>query len=72
MERHPGYVFKTGEILWVNDQDAEHHPFSINSIKKSHTRSRLYVPVKSNNQIIGAFGLQSEKPNAIRKLVCKC
>jgi PAS domain S-box-containing protein len=64
MERHPGYVFKTGEILWVNDQDAEHHPFSINSVKKSHTRSRLYVPVKSNNQIIGAFGLQSEKPNA--------
>lgn len=64
MVRHPGHVFRTGEILWVNDQDAEHNHFSIDSIKKSHTRSRLYVPVKSNNQIIGAFGIQSEKPNA--------
>lgn len=64
LERHPGYVFKTGEVLWVNDQDLEKNPFSINSIKQSHTRSRLYVPVKSNNKIIGAFGLQSEKPYA--------
>jgi PAS domain S-box-containing protein len=64
MDRHPGHVFKTGEILWVNDQDAEHNPFSIDSIKRSHTRSRIYVPVKSNNQIIGAFGIQSEKPHA--------
>ncbi|MCF8423608.1 MAG: PAS domain S-box protein [Bacteroidia bacterium] len=64
MQRHPGHVFKTGEILWVNDQDVEHNPFSIDSIKKSHTRSRLYVPVKSNNQIIGAFGIQSETPHA--------
>jgi PAS domain S-box-containing protein len=64
MDRHPGYVFKTGEILWVHDQDVEHNPFSIDSIKKSHTRSRLYVPVRSNNKIIGAFGIQSEQPNA--------
>ena len=64
MDRHPGHVFRTGEILWVNDQDVEHNPFSIDSIKKSHTRSRLYVPVKSNNKIIGAFGIQSERPHA--------
>jgi PAS domain S-box-containing protein len=64
MQRHPGHVFRTGEILWVNDQDTEHNPFSIDSIKKSHTRSRLYVPVKSNNKIIGAFGIQSERPHA--------
>jgi PAS domain S-box-containing protein len=64
MDRHPGHVFRTGEILWVNDQDVEHNPFSIDSIKNSHTRSRLYVPVKSNNKIIGAFGIQSERPHA--------
>ena len=64
MDRHPGHVFRTGEILWVHDQDVEHNPFSIDSIKKSHTRSRLYVPVRSNNKIIGAFGIQSEQPNA--------
>ncbi len=64
LERHPGHVYRTGEILWVDDQDAEHNPFSIDSIKKSHTRSRIYVPVKSNDLIIGAFGIQSEKPYA--------
>ena len=64
MERHPGHVFRTGEILWVNDQDTENNPFSIDSVRKTHTRSRLYVPVKSNNKIIGAFGIQSETPNA--------
>jgi len=64
MERHPGHVFRTGEILWVDDQDAKQNPFSIDSVRKTHTRSRLYVPVKSNNKIIGAFGIQSETPNA--------
>jgi PAS domain S-box-containing protein len=64
MQRHPGYVFRTGEILWVDDQDAQQNPISIDSVRKTHTRSRMYVPVKSNNKIIGAFGIQSERPNA--------
>ena len=64
MERHPGHVFTTGNILLVADQDQEHNKFSIDSKKKSHTRSRMYVPVKAKNLIIGAFGIQSEKPNA--------
>ena len=64
MNRHPGYVFKTGETLWINDQDTEKNPFSIDSRQKSHTRSRIYVPVESNNKRIGAFGMQSEKPFA--------
>ena len=64
MDRHPGHVFKTGEILWINDQLKEHNVYSIDTLKKSLTRSRLYVPVKSRQQIIGAFGIQSETPNA--------
>ncbi len=64
MERHPGHVYTTGNILLVADQEQEHNPFSIDSKKKSHTRSRMYVPVKAKNLIIGAFGIQSEKPNA--------
>ena len=64
MARHPGHVFTTGNILWVADQDKQDNKFSIDSRKKSHTRSRLYVPVKANNLIIGAFGIQSEMPNA--------
>ena len=64
MERHPGHVFTTGNILWVGDQDKEHNKYSIDSKKHSHTRSRMYVPVKLNNLIIGAFGIQSETPNA--------
>jgi len=64
MDRHPGHVFSTGNILLVDDQDKESNPFSIDSKKKSHTRSRMYVPVRAKNLIIGAFGIQSEKPNA--------
>jgi PAS domain S-box-containing protein len=64
MDRHPGHVFRTAEILWINDQDTEKNPISIDSKKKSHTRSRIYVPVVSNNKTIGAFGMQSEQPFA--------
>lgn len=64
MDRHPGHVFRTAETLWINDQDTEKNPISIDSKKKSHTRSRIYVPVVSNNKTIGAFGIQSEKPYA--------
>ncbi len=64
MNRHPGHVFKTGEILWVNDQNIEKNPFSVDSKKNSKTRSRIYVPVITNNKIIGAFGIQSEQPFA--------
>ncbi len=61
MDRHPGFVFKTGEVLWTNDQENKKNVFSIDSIVKSPTLSRLYVPVKSNNTIIGTFGIRSEK-----------
>ena len=37
------------------DKDLEKNPISIDSKKKSHTRSRIYVPVVSNNKTIGAF-----------------
>lgn len=68
MDRHPGHVFRTAEILWINDQDLEKNPISIDSKKKSHTRSRIYVPVVSNNKTIGAFGIQSEKPYAYTEI----
>ena len=68
MDRHPGHVFRTAEILWINDQDLEKNPISIDSKKNSHTRSRIYVPVVSNNKIIGAFGIQSEKPYAYTEI----
>jgi len=64
MNRHPGHVYKTGEILWVNDQNIEKNQFSIDSKKNSNTRSRIYVPVITNNKIIGAFGIQSKQPFA--------
>ena len=64
MERHPGHVYRTGEVLWVKDQLTENNPFSIDSRKNSQTRSRVYVPVKLKDQIIGVFGIQSKEPNA--------
>ena len=64
MEMHPGHVFKTGDILWVQDQDGELD--SHLGIEKGlfNKRSHLYVPVKSGNKIAGAFGIQSEQANA--------
>jgi PAS domain S-box-containing protein len=64
MNRHPGYVYSTGNTLFVKDQNKEHNIHSIDFKENIHTGSRMYVPVKSGEKIIGAFGLQSKKVGA--------
>ncbi len=64
MNRHPGYVFRTGNILWKNDYQKEDEEIIVPAISNSKTRSRLYVPVKVSDDIIGVFGIQSNLPNA--------
>ncbi len=68
MERHPGHVFATGEVVWVNDQLLQTDKHSIDSRTNAKTRSRLYVPVRTKDEIIGAFGIQSNLPDAFTEI----
>ena len=64
MDRHPGFVFSTGQTLFVNDQKNDPNPISVDFKNNQNTSSRMYVPVKSGEKIIGTFGLQSSKKGA--------
>ncbi len=64
MERHPGFVFSTGETLFVNDQINNPNSISVDFKVNQNTNSRMFVPVKSGEKIIGTFGLQSSKKGA--------
>ncbi len=63
MKNHAGYVYKTGEIILINNQDKENNHFLTDSKTHYHTQSCLFVPIKIEQTIIGTFGLKSNKPN---------
>lgn len=67
MDRHPGYVFKSGEIFHTPDQLLQPNPIAVEPRKNSKVRSRLYVPVRCYGKIIGTFGIQSEIPDAFNE-----
>ena len=67
LERHPGHVFKSGEIFYTTDQLLKPNPIAIEPRKNSKVRSRLYVPVKCKGKIIGTFGIQSKMPEAFNE-----
>jgi signal transduction histidine kinase/DNA-binding response OmpR family regulator len=64
MERHPGQVFKSREILYVKDMHTEKLPeFVKDNNRKKVVRSRLWMPICTENRSLGSFGFASEKPN---------
>ncbi len=63
MERHPGYVFRTREILNIPDTENDPEHRSISSERSFIVRSRLYVPVMNGDQAVGAFGIVSSEKN---------
>jgi signal transduction histidine kinase/DNA-binding response OmpR family regulator len=64
-ERHPGWVYRTGQRLRIDDTDAapEGTP-SRDSPRRAHVRSRLWLPVHTRAGCVGSFGLASTQPNA--------
>ncbi len=66
MERHIGWVYKTGEVLLVNDTEKE-KSVSKDSKRSFKVRSRLWVPIKSLNKVVGVFGMASTQPNRFTK-----
>jgi len=64
MERHPGIVMRTGDILHVPDVAADPEKQSRESPRSFHIASRLYLPLISHGTVIGAFGLGSTRTHA--------
>lgn len=64
-ERHPGWVLRTGQMLHVPDVEADQERRTLDSSGRSFkVRSRLYVPVLSNQGCVGTYGLASSRPGA--------
>jgi len=77
MERHPGYVFRTQEILNIPDTENDPEQRTLSSKRSFVVRSRLYMPVMNGNQAVGAFGIVSSQKNnfpdetvALLSLIC--
>ncbi len=63
MDRHPGYVFRSGTMLNIPDTENDPSQISVSSKRSFIVRSRLYVPVLNGNQPVGAFGIVSSQKN---------
>ena len=64
MERHPGHVFKTREVLYVTDMHSEYIPEYVKDNKrKKEIRSRLWMPICTETKSLGSIGFASEKPD---------
>ncbi len=64
-ERHPIQVLRSGRMLHVPDTE-EGGTGSVNSPRSFSVRARLYIPVKSERQVVGALGLGSTRPRAFQ------
>jgi signal transduction histidine kinase/CheY-like chemotaxis protein/putative methionine-R-sulfoxide reductase with GAF domain/HPt (histidine-containing phosphotransfer) domain-containing protein len=63
MERHPGYVFKTGKTLNIPDTENDPSNMTLSSKRSFVVLSRLYIPVLNGNEPVGAFGIVSGQKN---------
>lgn len=77
IDRHPGQVFRSGEVLHVRDAAA--NPKGSESSRRSFSvRSRLFVPVTFRDETHGVFGLASPIPDrfsdediALVRFICR-
>jgi signal transduction histidine kinase/FixJ family two-component response regulator/uncharacterized protein YigA (DUF484 family) len=63
MDRHPGSVIRSGEMLLVPDVDADPEQRTRSSKRSFHIRARLYLPITVRSEVIGTLGLASASPN---------
>lgn len=63
-DRHPGRVVRTGQLLHIPDIDADTERQSQDSGRNVRVRSRLFVPVRSGQRCVGAYGLASSAPHS--------
>lgn len=64
-ERHPGHVIQKGESILVDDTRDDSNRRSVTSPQRRvEIRSRCYLPVNSDGEIVGTLGLASSRPGA--------
>ncbi len=63
MERHPGYVFRTKEIVNIPDTENDPEQRTISSKRGFIVRSRIFIPVLNGENAVGAFGIVSANKN---------
>ena len=64
-ERHPGWVYRNRRPLRIDDTEAlEPGSPSQDSLRHAPVRSRLWLPVLTQDDCVGAFGLASVRPKA--------
>lgn len=68
MDRHPGRVIRTGEVIHVPDVQADTEQKTKDSRRSFVTRSRLWMPVKHEGAVFGAMGMASRRANAFTDL----
>jgi len=61
MERHPGHVFKSRKVLHIPDTENDPANVSRSSKRSFNVLSRLYTPVMSGKEAVGAFGIVSSE-----------
>jgi signal transduction histidine kinase/DNA-binding response OmpR family regulator len=79
MERHPGWVFKNRQPIYVEDMGTQAVPYYVKSGKREfEVKSRLWMPIASADRSFGAFGFASseayffkEEHKNILELVCR-
>jgi len=67
MERHPGFVFKTGKTFYVPDIESNNPPLSITSKRSFQIRTRLSIPVFNREHVVGVFSIASPEKNKFSK-----
>ena len=68
MQRHPGHVLRTGQMLHVPDVEADTQRQTQDTRRKVRVRSRLFIPFLSEGRCVGTIGLASAQPNSFTEL----
>jgi PAS domain S-box-containing protein len=64
MERHPGYVYKTGKGFYIPDTQKDSSGISVDSPRGFTPRCRVFEPVIYEGNTIGCLGISSPTVNA--------
>ena len=64
LDRHPGAVIRSGEMLLVQDVDADVEQRTKSSKRSFHVCARLFLPIRVRSKVIGTLGLGASSANA--------
>jgi len=67
MEFVPGYVYKTGQVAWLDNETENPSIHYFNSKIDADNLSSIFVPIKFKDNVIGSLGIQRNVPNAYDK-----